>query len=124
MYFPYLRGKQFELIALRELVGLPLNPERIIPIIEPVKKNVSSLKTALKALSGANIRVQLVVNNEHGELKGDSESIFTLIEELKDLGVTSVIPTYLIKTDRDSAFAQESIMQRGFSDSGYALVVV
>ncbi|WP_293879041.1 MULTISPECIES: sce7725 family protein [unclassified Sphingobacterium] len=122
MYFPYLRGKQFELIALRELVGLPLNPEKIIPIIEPVKKNTSSLRTALKALSGANIRVQLVVNTEHGELKGDSESIFNLIEELKDLGVTSIIPTYLIKTDRDSFFAQESIRQRGFSDSGYALV--
>ncbi|WP_400263073.1 sce7725 family protein [Sphingobacterium sp. SG20118] len=122
MYFPYLRGKQFELIALRDLVVLPLNPEKIIPIIEPVKKNVSSLRTALKVLSAGDIRVQLIVNPEYGELKVDREPIFTLIQEFRDLGITSIIPTYLIKTDRDSAFAQQSIEQRGFNDSGYALV--
>lgn len=50
MYFPYLRGKQFELIALRELVALPLDANRVVPIIEPVKRNLKSIETALKAL--------------------------------------------------------------------------
>lgn len=31
MYFPYLRGRQFELIALRELVEDGLIGENIIP---------------------------------------------------------------------------------------------
>ncbi|MDX3914837.1 MAG: hypothetical protein QHC79_14950 [Pseudosphingobacterium sp.] len=41
MYFPYLRGKQFGLPALRELADLPLNPEKNIPIIKPVKNYLS-----------------------------------------------------------------------------------
>ena len=37
IYFPYLRGRQFELIALRELVEKGVLSSRITPIIEPVK---------------------------------------------------------------------------------------
>lgn len=122
MYFPYVRGKQFELLALRELVSLPLEPEKIVPIIEPVKKNISSLRTALKTLSAAGISVQLVVNPEHGDLKSNNEAIHDLIKEFSDLGVNSIIPTYLIKTDRDSTHARTSILQRGYEKTGYALV--
>lgn len=45
MYFPHLRGKQFELIALRELVGV-LNSDKVMPIIEPLKSNTKSIETA------------------------------------------------------------------------------
>ncbi len=37
MYFPYVRGRQYELLALRELAGHDLLGNHIIPIIEPVK---------------------------------------------------------------------------------------
>lgn len=37
MYFPYLRGRQYELLALRELVANNLISNKIIPIVEPVK---------------------------------------------------------------------------------------
>ncbi len=37
MYFPYVRGRQYELLALRELAGHDLLGDHIIPIIEPVK---------------------------------------------------------------------------------------
>lgn len=36
MYFPYLRGRQFELIALRELIENNLIGNHIYPVIEPV----------------------------------------------------------------------------------------
>lgn len=45
MYFPFLRGRQFELIALRELLENDLLGDNIIPIIEPVKLSSSLLKT-------------------------------------------------------------------------------
>jgi hypothetical protein len=45
MYFPYLRGRQFELIALRELVEKGVLSSRIIPIIEPVKLSSTLVKT-------------------------------------------------------------------------------
>jgi len=36
MYFPYLFGKQAELLAVRKLAGSLGNPQKIVPIIEPV----------------------------------------------------------------------------------------
>ena len=45
MYFPYLRGKQFEFLAVRELAQNGLlyknNSVNVIPIFEPVKNNFS-----------------------------------------------------------------------------------
>lgn len=37
MYFPYLRGRQYELLALRELAANNLLGDYVIPIVEPVK---------------------------------------------------------------------------------------
>lgn len=37
MYLPYLRGRQNELLALKELVNNDLIGDKIIPIIEPIK---------------------------------------------------------------------------------------
>ena len=44
MYFPYLRGKQYELIALKELLMEGLIGEKVIPIIEPVKESTQFTK--------------------------------------------------------------------------------
>lgn len=48
MYLPYLRGRQFELIALRELVEKEVLSEKVIPIIEPVKLSSTLIKTITK----------------------------------------------------------------------------
>ena len=45
MYFPYLRGRQFELIALRDLLDKGVLRDKIIPIIEPVKLSSTLIKT-------------------------------------------------------------------------------
>ena len=46
MYHPYLRGKQYELILLRENAKLIKNAS-MVPIIEPVKKNLTALNKAI-----------------------------------------------------------------------------
>ena len=45
MYFPILRGRQFELLALRECVNKSLLSNKIIPIVEPVKVSSTYTKT-------------------------------------------------------------------------------
>lgn len=45
MYFPYVRGRQYELLALRELIENDILSSKIIPIIEPVKLSPTLLKT-------------------------------------------------------------------------------
>ena len=39
MYFPYIRGKQFDLLALKALLEQDCLPDAIQPIIEPVKQS-------------------------------------------------------------------------------------
>lgn len=61
MYFPYLRGRQFELIALRELLeGRRIN-EKIVPIIEPVKPSATLLKT-IQTFVDNNREIAIVFN--------------------------------------------------------------
>lgn len=45
MYYPYVRGRQYELLALRELVVSGRLSEHITPIIEPVKVSSTLSKT-------------------------------------------------------------------------------
>lgn len=98
MYFPYLRGRQFELIALRELVEMSLIGENIIPIIEPVKMS-STLVTTLSAFCEKNSRIALILNPKVGnfdidkkeEKNGKNHDKF--IEIIKN---KCVIPTHLM----------------------------
>lgn len=37
MYSPYLRGRQYELLAIGELIDNNLLNDHVIPVVEPVK---------------------------------------------------------------------------------------
>lgn len=73
MYFPYMRGKQFELKALRELAELIAEDGKVIPIIEPVKKNISPLKTAINEFKKENMPFVLICNPTVGELRENAD---------------------------------------------------
>lgn len=45
MYFPYLRGRQYELLAIQTLAKKNLLSENIIPVIEPVKFSSTLINT-------------------------------------------------------------------------------
>ena len=66
LYYPYFRGRQFELIALRELVAENrLGDGRIIPVVEPVKLS-STLISTLQAFVDAGKDVGIVMNPVYG----------------------------------------------------------
>jgi len=69
MYFPYFRGKQYELIALREMVDVISKSRKITPIIEPVKKNISALSKTLKEFKDRNLPFILVSNPQVGDFQ-------------------------------------------------------
>lgn len=79
MYQPYLRGKQFELIGLRELIKpvLSVNRSKVSPIIEPVKDS-STLKTTIKELAANDVNFTVIVNPLVGTFK-DTNAIFEAI---------------------------------------------
>lgn len=61
MYFPYFRGRQYDLLALKELAQKNLISKSVIPVIEPIKKS-STFDSTIKAFSDAGLPLALVFN--------------------------------------------------------------
>lgn len=72
MYFPYLRGRQFELIALRELVEKGVLSSRITPIIEPVKLSSTLVKT-IEAYGENRKQLAIITNPKVGSFSSDAK---------------------------------------------------
>ncbi|CRM15028.1 hypothetical protein [Pseudomonas sp. 31 E 6] len=74
MYYPILKGKQFELAALKELVGyIPVG--NVCPILEPVNLSLGPLVATISELTTAGITSWVVINPSQGEFVGGSGSI-------------------------------------------------
>lgn len=80
MYYPYFRGKQFELIAVREAAALMAASE-FVPIIEPVREPMNGLRRALEAICEANGSAILIVNPDNGDHAGNGEEISKFLVE-------------------------------------------
>ena len=89
MYFPYLRGRQFELIALRELIENNLIGNNIFPIVEPVKLSSTLIKT-LEVYKKNKKKIGVIMNPEIGSLdyneltnnsNSTSSELLSLIED-------------------------------------------
>jgi len=80
MYHPYFRGKQYELITIRENAEL-LAASDFTPIIEPVKESLGGLKRTLDAVCNAGGQSIVIVNPHHGVHAEDGEGITALLQE-------------------------------------------
>jgi hypothetical protein len=65
MYHPYFRGKQYELITVRETAP-ELASADFVPIIEPVKESLGGLQRTLEAVCEEDGSAIVVVNPHHG----------------------------------------------------------
>lgn len=94
MYYPYLRGKQFELLALREFVTNYAGTCHVFPIIEPVKSSFNSMKLAIKKLNEVNVSFALIINPKKGELVGKFETVLTELDEVLSEAIWT--PAYIV----------------------------
>jgi hypothetical protein len=92
MYFPYLRGRQFELIALRELMEKGLLHDNVVPIIEPVKLS-STLNSTLSKFIERGKTVAVIHNPQVGSFKIEIEKESLLKETYE----SQIINDLLIK---------------------------
>lgn len=69
MYYPYLRGKQYELLALRDFSLENQNNEKIVPIIEPVKQQTNGLNSAMSVMMANGLKFAVVLNPMDGDFK-------------------------------------------------------
>lgn len=70
MYFPYLRGRQFELIAIRELIEKSLLSKNVMPLVEPVKLSSALIKT-LVSFREKDRALGLIRNPQVGSMRKD-----------------------------------------------------
>ena len=70
MYFPYLFGRRFELLALREISTEPGAKKNMVPIIEPVKKDPSDLLRCMEILGTTGMPAVVIANPHQGEFGG------------------------------------------------------
>ncbi|MDP9533955.1 sce7725 family protein [Pseudomonas protegens] len=76
MYYPILKGKQYELAALKELVEhIPVG--NVCPILEPVNSSLVALATTIIELTSAGITSWVVINPSQGEFVSGSGSNIT-----------------------------------------------
>jgi hypothetical protein len=80
MYYPYFRGKQNELLTIRENAAL-LAASGFVPIIEPVKETLSGLKRALDAVVAAGGKAVVIVNPCHGDFSENGQTLSGLLAE-------------------------------------------
>lgn len=93
MYFPVLRGKQFELIALRELSKLGLH-KWFTPVIEPVKTISNPFIKTISELNNGGITPIVIINSELGEEEVFDEVTKSLLEASVDFTPCIVFDSY------------------------------
>ncbi|MDN3236071.1 sce7725 family protein [Pseudomonas sp. WAC2] len=84
MYYPYFRGKQFDLLAIKESAQL-FAKNNFTPIIEPVRESLNGLKRSIEALTNEGASAVLIVNPLYGDHTEKAEAIQRfVIEELNE----------------------------------------
>jgi len=101
MYFPYLRGRQYELLALKELATGNLLGKSVIPVIEPVKIT-STFGVTINTFIDAQLPVALILNPALGDLVGKPNASAPLYDLLKE---QNVIPSMLMGRDAEDMIA-------------------
>lgn len=84
MYLPYLRARQFELIALRELVEKNLIDDKILPIIEPIKFSSTFMKT-----------IETFIRNDKKVVIIHNPQVGNFIDEIKQMNKEEVFKNLL-----------------------------
>ncbi|MFT4414518.1 sce7725 family protein [Fredinandcohnia humi] len=108
MYFPIIRGRQYDLLALRELQANKILNERVIPIIEPIKLSATLMST-IKIFEENQRKLIIISNPKVGSFMGELAlpSVYQQFREIM-LNDSVVIGHYL---NKESAIQIEQLQQ-------------
>jgi hypothetical protein len=100
MYYPYFRGKQYELVTIREMAGV-LKKAEFCPVIEPVRETLSGLKKALDAVVDEGGQAIVIVNPHLGDLSGgESKALTKFLDDHELEGIAAgILLTQSMTTD-------------------------
>src|SRR5699024_5537226 len=122
MYFTYLRGKQFELIAVRELIENGLINNKVIPVIEPIKPTATLLKL-LETCRQHDKNIAIITNPKVGNFIEEYQSLNDdnyKKEYVKHLDSTYITASHIINSNTTSDI--ENLVQKNFQKKDLLLV--
>lgn len=103
MYHPYFRGKQFELLCIREMAPI-FREADFCPIIEPVRNVLGGLSRALDAVAEVEGRAIVIVNPHHGDLSDSGAPLSDLLGK-RYLNLSGISAGILLKQSMTTAEA-------------------
>ena len=112
MYFPYFRGRQYDLLALKELAQKKLISNKVLPVVEPVKMS-TTLNGTLKTFVDNELQLALILNPSVGQLS--DEDYDNLYKSLNGYIIPAVImdknvEIVLDKLDHESQYNRDSLL--------------
>lgn len=99
MFFPYFRGRQYELLALKELAQKGLISKYVIPVVEPIKIS-PTLKNTIQAFEKADLDLAMILNPAVGDFADSDAS--SLVEIKKDS--KNIIPAVIFNESAEETF--------------------
>lgn len=97
MYYPVLRGKQFELAAIRDLAKeSTLTSDKVFPVIEPVRENFSALQRTLEVLSETGVSSGFIINPRVGELASENYALLNFYHDQFLLSGSVIHPVLVV----------------------------
>ncbi|MDQ7248151.1 sce7725 family protein [Dongia sedimenti] len=123
MYHPYFRGKQFELITIRETASI-LAESGFVPIIEPVRESLGGLEKTLRAICDARGKAVVIVNPYHGDHREDGVDITELLRDgfadREDIGVGILLRADMSANDAVALYRRHQAHPISFVHAGFS----
>lgn len=95
MYFPFLYGRRSEFLALRAMLSDHRHLGALVPIVEPVKRNIADLARCIEHFGEADQALAVILNPDKFELRSTSSAEGWRKEILPVIGAyDSVVPTF------------------------------
>lgn len=116
MYLPFLRGKLYELKAIKEYIEESYGQEygrHIMPIIEPVKKDMRPLMSCVEAMGKVQMPFAVVLNSRMGDFQKAAFDMTAFMEQIKDVNWT---PAFEVNGNANVDAVETAISENGLAD--------
>jgi len=118
MYYPFFRGKQYELITLRECADI-IHTSNFTPVIEPVKAQLNGLNKTIDVLHESGADLIVIANPKVGDFKSDNSELLELIEHKYEEDKEIIVGLIL---DETTSLEQAIALCKSFEDKRVALI--
>ena len=118
MYLPFLRGKLYELKAIKEYIEDGYGNEygrHIMPIIEPVKKDRRPLMSCIETMANAGMPFAVVLNSRTGDYEKALFDVPSFLQEEKLQGVQWT-PAFEVNGNANVDAVETAISEYGLVD--------